>query len=123
MRENRPAPAANGDKTKPKQANDTAPRKPGKQARILLVFYRGHSLHRFEAEHIGDHCLHSTISALFNGYGLVFDRQRVKVPNRFGTQTTVTEYRLAGSSREKAARLLSLWGVPVDPPAPEQATG
>ena len=123
MRESRPAPAANGDMTQEKHDHDTAPRKPGKQARILLVFYRGHSLHRFEAERIGDHCLHSTISALFNGYGLVFDRKRVKVPNRFGTQTTVTQYRLAGSSREKAARLLSRWGVPVDPPAPEQATG
>jgi hypothetical protein len=113
MKERRPAPAANGDKTKPEQANDTAARKPGKQARILLVFYSGYSLHRFQAEDIGDHCLHSTISALFNGYGLVFDRERVKVPNRFGTQTTVTQYRLAGSSREKAARLLERWRVPV----------
>lgn len=113
MKERRPAPAANGDKTKPKQANGTAPRKPGKQASILLVFYRGHSLHRFQAEDIGDHCLHSTISALFNGYGLVFDRERVKVPNRFGTQTSVVRYRLDGSSREKAARLLERWRVPV----------
>jgi len=113
MKERRPGPAANGDKTQPKQANDTATRKPGKQARILLVFYSGHSLHRSQAERIGDHCLHSPISALFNGYGLVFDRERVKVPNRFGTQTTVTRYRLAGSPRENAARLLERWGVPI----------
>lgn len=113
MKERRPGPAANGDKTKPKQANDTATRKPGKQARILLVFYQGRSLHRFDAERIADHCLHSTISALSNRHGLVFDRQWVKVPDRFGTQTSVIQYRLAGSSREKAARLLNRWGVPI----------
>ena len=34
----------------------------------------------FEAERIGDHCLHSTISDLANGYGLAFKRTPEKVP-------------------------------------------
>ena len=65
-------------------------------------------LNRFEAEQLGDHCLHSTISSLANNHGIEFERQREKVPNRFGGHTPVVRYRLPVSEFAKAKRLLQL---------------
>lgn len=63
-----------------------------KQSRILAVL-RQRSLNRFEAEHFGDHCLHSTISSL-RKQGYIFFDEWEEVPNRFGTTTRVKRYRL-----------------------------
>jgi hypothetical protein len=81
-----------------------------KNASILATLFAGNSLHRFQAERIGDHCLHSTISTLTHDYGLAFERRPVRVPNRFGSMTKVKEYRLAQSSRDPAEQLLKKWG-------------
>lgn len=86
-------------------------RKLTKTASILATLYAGSRLHRFKAERIGDHCLPSTISTLVHIHGLHFERRTVRVPNRFGTMTPVTEYRLADSSRKRAERLLTAWGA------------
>lgn len=86
-------------------------RRPSKRARILAVFFGGRTLHRFQAERIGDHALHSTVSDLSNHHGLTFDRKRIKVPTRFGGPTSVVQYRLADCSRGNAAKLLEKWGV------------
>ena len=49
-------------------------------------------LTRFRAEELGDHCLPSTISGLSIQHGLEFPRKLVKVPTRFGGETSVMEY-------------------------------
>jgi len=112
MNQTRKSPVTAGLQTHTKSSSKSSTRpRLGKQARILLELFRDHRLHRFQAEHIGDHCLHSTISALSNTFGLTFARKWVEVPTRFGTQAKVMEYSLAASSREQAAQLLRRWGV------------
>ena len=46
-----------------------------KIAAILGLFVRGYTLNRFEAEAHNDHCLHSTVSTLQNGYGIQIERE------------------------------------------------
>jgi|GEM_PF-1504500 len=82
-----------------KRINDT---KLGKEESMFLFFAQGKRLHRFEAELLGDHCLHTTVSDLQKKYLIFFDRMRVKVPNRFGTLTSVTKYWLAGENLRAA---------------------
>lgn len=84
------------------------PLKPGNQNhRTLTAFYHGERLHRFDAEKIGVHALHSLVSAL-EKTGLRFDRQTVSVPTRWGDDAHVALYWLAPESRPLAARLLGL---------------
>lgn len=93
------------EQSRPHKANDTT--KPlTKTARILAVFLAGASLNRFEAERIGDHCLHSTVSALANNHGLLFDRKQERVPNHWGKDCTVTRYQLPDSQHEWGHRVL-----------------
>jgi len=65
-------------------------------------------LNRFQAEEIGDHCLPSTISSLKTLHGLEFPRRWVKVPNRFGGETSVKEY--STSEEDKRKILMKSWG-------------
>jgi len=58
-------------------------------------------LTRFDAEPLGDHCLPSTISGLSSQHGLEFPRRLVKVPNRFGGETSVMEYRTSDDDKTK----------------------
>ena len=53
---------------------------PTKISRVLAYLLQDRSLNRFEAERLGDHCLHSTISSLTHGYGLKFARKSERVP-------------------------------------------
>ena len=46
-----------------------------KLATILREFLRGRNMNRFEAEAHNDHCLHSTVSTLQNGYGIQIERE------------------------------------------------
>lgn len=91
----------------------TRVRQPLKIARILAVLYQGESLHRFEAIRLGDTALNSTISALANEHHLDFDRVTIALPSRFGRPAKVTNYRLAATSRARAAALLKHWGIEV----------
>ncbi len=93
----------------PSQANDNTatPKRKTKLARILEHFISGGSLNRFEAERMADHTLNSTVSALHNRYGLMFDRREEQVPDRFGTQIRVTRYSLPDSELERAGMVLS----------------
>ncbi|NEX61730.1 hypothetical protein G3574_11625 [Noviherbaspirillum sp. 17J57-3] len=55
----------------------------------------GQSLNRFEAERLGDHCLHSTISSLrAKGYQFHDDWEWVRT--RFGREVHVKRYRYIG---------------------------
>ncbi|MGV6474880.1 hypothetical protein [Azotobacter vinelandii] len=81
---------------------------PTKIARILAYMLAPcNSLNRFEAELLGDHCLHSTVSDLTHLYGLEFRRQDEKVLTRFGNPADVTRYSLPESQHERAREVLA----------------
>jgi hypothetical protein len=81
---------------------------PTKISRVLAFLLQDHSLNRFEAERLGDHCLHSTISRLSNTYGLNFTRQPERVPNHWGQPCMVTRYNLPASERKRARGILKM---------------
>lgn len=85
-----------------------APKLPTKLVRILSHFINGFSLNRFDAEAHHDHCLHSTVAVLKNGYGLDVDRQREQVPCLHGSaKTWVMRYWLSTDAANlKLARLV-----------------
>lgn len=87
------------------QAN-SALEPPTKIGRILAHLVSGGSLNRFEAEHLGDHCLNSTIATLANTHGLIIRRQSEKVRNRWGKSCTVTRYSLPPTEEEIARKVL-----------------
>jgi hypothetical protein len=66
-----------------------------KESMIFEVFKTGKTLNRFDAEHLGDHCLHSTISTL-RKKGIKFLDTWEKVPTRFGMTARVKRYRYVG---------------------------
>ncbi|MFJ3368938.1 hypothetical protein [Pseudomonas sp. NPDC086251] len=86
---------------------------PTKISRVLEFMLQDRSLNRFEAERLGDHCLHSTISSLANGYGLKFERQLEHVPNHWGEPCTVTRYTLPASERRRARNVLLMLNKPL----------
>lgn len=81
---------------------------PSKIARVLAYLLNAGPLNRFEAERIGDHCLHSTISSLAHGYGLTFKRTPERVPNHWGMPCDVIRYSLPRSERSRAREVLAL---------------
>ena len=103
--------------TSPSQGDITTPapasKAPSKIARVLEHMLYDGSLIRFEAERLGDHCLHSTISSLANGYGLKFQRQLERVPNHWGEPCTVTRYTLPVSERCRARNVLLMLCKPL----------
>ena len=78
-----------------------------KIARVLAYLISGASLNRFEAEHMGDHCLNSTIATLANRHGLLIRRKPEKVPNRWGKPCTVIRYSLPVEERGQANEVLA----------------
>ncbi|WP_197092448.1 hypothetical protein [Stutzerimonas frequens] len=81
---------------------------PSKIARILAyLLIPCNSLNRFEAEHLGDHCLPSTISTLTHSYNIQFQHQPERVPNRWAQPCTVTRYCLPETQREHARQVLA----------------
>ncbi|WP_219063464.1 hypothetical protein [Pseudomonas sp. UMAB-08] len=97
----------------PSHGDITTPKAPSKIARVLEHMLYDGSLIRFEAERLGDHCLHSTISSLANGYGLKFERQLERVPNHWGEPCTVTRYNLPDSERRRAVNVLLMLSKPL----------
>ncbi len=81
---------------------------PSKITRVLTHLLYSGSLNRFEAERIGDHCLHSTISSLANSYGLFFKRTQEKAPNNWGAPCDVTRYSLPDCEHCRAQSVLLL---------------
>ena len=63
-----------------------------KESTMLAILRAGHSLNRFEAERLGDHCLHSTISTL-RSKGHMFHDEWEWVKTRFGKEVHVKRYR------------------------------
>lgn len=75
---------------------------------MLRRFAEGARIHRFQAEHMGDHCLPTTISDLQRRYTIYFHRERFKVPNRFGAETSVMLYWLEADSLAKARKIVRM---------------
>jgi len=63
-----------------------------KEFTIIQHLLLGNSLHRFEAEALGDHCLPSTISIIVRKYDLNIPRKMVQVSTRFNSITSVMRY-------------------------------
>jgi len=88
-------------RTRGNDKQNRSPLKDTKEKTILKHFIKGLSLNRFEAERLGDHCLHSTISHFINDCGMPFHKKREKVKTRFG-KTCVIRYWLDDLGMEKA---------------------
>lgn len=101
------------EKRSQSQGYITTSKPPSKIARVLAYMLNDGSLQRFEAERLGDHCLHSTISSLANGYGLKFQRQLERVPNHWGEPCTVTRYTLPASEHGHASAVLDMLCSPL----------
>ena len=95
-------------KKTPAHHNSASTEGPSKIARVLAYLLNTGPLNRFEAERIGDHCLHSTISRLAHGYGLTFKRTPEKVPNHWGQPCDVIRYSLPRNERRHAREVLAL---------------
>ena len=91
--------------------NDTtiAPVMPHSETKLVRVLFAliYSSLNRFEAERMGDHSLNSTVSTLFNRYGVEISRKREKVPTRFGKAASVVRYWIPPEARMRALKTLS----------------
>lgn len=86
---------------------------PTKVATMLLIFWAGARLTRFDAERHHDHCLHSTVSTL-EGLGVEFERHWERVPCLGGTrETRCKRYWMkdANENRARAHALLKTWGL------------
>jgi len=90
------------------KCNPTKLPKEGKLSMMLRIFAMGTKLHRFQAEVLGDHCLHSSISDLKRRNGVHFARALVGVPNRFGTTSFVMRYWLEGENLHNARKAAGL---------------
>lgn len=77
-----------------------------KKFNIIQHLLKGFSLNRFEAEKLGDHCLHSTISSLSKDLEIEILREWEKVPNRFGGTTKVKRYWLSEADIIKVQSLI-----------------
>jgi hypothetical protein len=79
-----------------------------KLATVLRLFVMGRNMNRFEAEAHNDHCLHSTVSTLQNGYGIQIEREFEKVPCLRGRETVPVKRYWLGTRPENitAARAL-----------------
>ncbi len=100
------APQYQQSSTSPEQ-HITAATAQTKIARVLAHLLTGASVNRFEAEHLGDHCLPSTVSRL-QKRGLLIERQLEPVPNGWGEPCRAARYRLPASERDKARTVLAL---------------
>jgi hypothetical protein len=94
-----------GERGQEKTSAPTLSCRPTKLKRILAELASGRSLNRFEAERIGDHCLHSTIAKI-ETHGIQVARREETVPGFGGHQARVCRYKLDDENRERAAILL-----------------
>ena len=76
---------------------------------ILSAFASGRSLNRFDAERLHDHCLHSTVSTIQRGFGILIDRRWESVPCLGGRDTVrVKRYNLRPTFENVAAAMAAL---------------
>lgn len=88
----------------PKQTDKHCTKPPNKSERVLEALTE-RKLTRFDAEHIGCHCLNSTVSSLRNAHGLTVDSRPVLREGRFGV-IHCNEYWIAADGLTGAYKLL-----------------
>lgn len=103
--------AGGGEHSQALTGNSTSTRKPPrgfwtKRRTVLLNFIRRPSLHRFQAERVGEHCLHTTV-ATWQADGIEFARETIPVPGWGGQTTYVSKYWLTEPERQKAKQRLA----------------
>jgi len=69
---------------------------------------RGFKVTRFDAEHIGDHCLNSTVSEIEHLDGVRISRKKTKRPTRFNKAIDCNEYWIAESELMNARKALTV---------------
>lgn len=67
---------------------------------------RGNKVTRFDAEHIGDHCLNTSVSEIERLDGVRISRQTTKRPTRFGKPTDCNEYWISDADLNNARKVL-----------------
>lgn len=80
--------------------------------RIFAELAHGRSLNRFEAESLGDHCLHSTVSTIQQRYRIIVSRREETVRGFGGHPTRVVRYWFEPAEQTKAMMLLDARGKP-----------
>jgi len=92
-----------GNGFKPKHNKPTT-----KRHRILLALALGERLTRFDAEHLMDHCLNTTISEIGRYDGIIVSRQFEKHESREGHPFHCCRYWLSAEQRAKALKCLGV---------------
>lgn len=75
-----------------------AKRQHTKLTRIIEALRDPAGLNRFEAEHLGDHCLNSTVAVIREMYGDKLIQRWEEVPSRFADKVRVLRYWLRGAT-------------------------
>ena len=88
--------------SKPNHTRTKKSRKLTKTLKIFAVLASGASLNRFQAEIIGDHALHSTVSTIQKKYGVTIKRKFINVKTRFTEKTPVCKYWIAPDAQASA---------------------
>jgi hypothetical protein len=102
------SPETKGNETLSRQKNHTREVSPNtKVFKMLTAFSKGSSLHRFQAEILGDHVLNTTISDLTKTHNLTFSKEWIEVPTRFNCTVRVKRYWLEGDELERARKLVT----------------
>lgn len=78
---------------------------------MLALFVQGRNFNRFEAENHHDHCLHSTVSTLQNGYGIKIDRVSETVPCLRGRSTVTCKRYWLDTSPDNITAARALLGM------------
>lgn len=74
---------------------------------LLIYFYEGGSLNRFEAEKLGCHCLNTSVHDIYRKWGLRLLRKTEKVPTRFRAKVRCCRYWLDPQDYVYVAEILS----------------
>lgn len=88
------------------RADSITSKKPGKLISMFARFANAEKIHRFQAEKLGDHCLETAVAGLQTKHSIYFSRVWTTVPNRFGSESRVKSYFLAGKDLTKARSIL-----------------
>ena len=91
------------------QAHDTTIIKRfGKPKSILPRLAYSDRFHTYQAQKVSDHLLPTTARDLQIKQQIEFDKEFVRVPNRFCSESPVTEFWLQDDQRHKALEIVSL---------------
>ena len=74
---------------------------------LLIYFFDGGSLNRFEAEELGCHCLNTSVCDIYRKWEIRLARKYEKVPTRFRAQVRCCRYWLDPQDHAYVAEILA----------------